>query len=442
MILEILESYQQEVSSVESIIQRYTSLIVNEDSNYKSIIHLSQNSILKAKELDHYFKITRKLKGRLHGIPVVIKANIYTNDDLPTSCGSVILKDFYPNRNAKIVDWLIHEGAIIIGKSNMSEFSNYVSNSAPSGFSSLGGQTKCIFGDNFSVGGSSSGSAVAVSASFCCLAIGTETDGSVVYPAAHNGAFAFKFKPQQVSTDGVIGISSFFDSTGLMTNNLADLKYIFSLFVNKPNTNFGIKKVFIQDKSFLILGSEISSRNLLLKINEYLLHEKIDSVSGEFIEDINPYFDMMDVICQTEFKKAITENTPFSEEEFILSCRKKLLNIHYQDIHEIERSFSSNYQESGHYQRAINTISELRVTKAEQLKNDGIDLILSLTLGPDEIASTANLAGLNHLVIPIHLNENLPISLSIMATEEKAHLSFIFAKNFLDFIQRSFSYHI
>ena len=94
MILEILESYQQEVSSVESIIQRYTSLIVNEDSNYKSIIHLSQNSILKAKELDHYFKITRKLKGRLHGIPVVIKANIYTNDDLPTSCGSVILKDF------------------------------------------------------------------------------------------------------------------------------------------------------------------------------------------------------------------------------------------------------------------------------------------------------------------------------------------------------------
>ena len=150
----------------------------------------------------------------------------------------------------------------------------------------------------------------------------------------------------------------------------------------------------------------------------------------------------MDVICQTEFKKAITENTPFSEEEFILSCRKKLLNIHYQDIHEIERSFSSNYQESGHYQRAINTISELRVTKAEHLKNDGIDLILSLTLGPDEIASTANLAGLNHLVIPIHLNENLPISLSIMATEEKAHLSFIFAKNFLDFIQRSFSYHI
>ena len=116
MILEILKSYQQEECSVESVIERYIRLIMDEDSNYKSIIHLSQISLLKAKELDHNFKNTQKLKGRLHGIPVVIKANIYTNDDLPTSCGSLILKDFYPNRNANIVDWLIHEGAIIIGK--------------------------------------------------------------------------------------------------------------------------------------------------------------------------------------------------------------------------------------------------------------------------------------------------------------------------------------
>ena len=209
MILEMLKSYQQEESSVESIIEQYNRLIIDKDSNYKSIIHLSQNSLLKAKELDHNFNKTRKLKGRLHGIPVVIKKNFFTADNLPTSCSSVILKDFYPNRNANIVDWLIQEGAIIIGKSNMSEFSNYISNSAISGFSSLGGQTKCIFGEDFTSGGSSSGSAVAVAALFCCLAIGTETDGSVVYPAAHNGAFAFKFKPQQVSTDGIIGISSF-----------------------------------------------------------------------------------------------------------------------------------------------------------------------------------------------------------------------------------------
>jgi Asp-tRNA(Asn)/Glu-tRNA(Gln) amidotransferase A subunit family amidase len=435
MILEMLKSYQQEESSVESIIEQYNRLIIDKDSNYKSIIHLSQNSLLKAKELDHNFNKTRKLKGRLHGIPVVIKANIFTADNIPTSCGSVILKDFYPNRNANIVDWLIHEGAIIIGKSNMSEFSNYISNSAISGFSSLGGQTKCIFGEDFTSGGSSSGSAVAVAALFCCLAIGTETDGSVVYLAAHNGTFAFKFKPQQVSTDGIIGISSFFDSIGLMTNNLDDLEYTFSLLVNKPIKNSEIKNIFIQDKSFNISGSENISQKLLLKIKEYLLQKEIHSVSGKFIEIINPLFEMIDIICQSEFKKAIKENTHFSEVDFILSCRRELLGSHYQDIHEIERSFSSNYQESGHYQNAINTISELRETKAEQLNIDGIDLILSLTLGPEEIASTANLAGLNHLVIPIHLDENIPISLSIMATEEKAHLGFIFADNFLDFLK-------
>jgi Asp-tRNA(Asn)/Glu-tRNA(Gln) amidotransferase A subunit family amidase len=435
MILEILKSYQQEECSVESVIERYIHFIMDEDSNYKSIIHLSQISLQKAKELDHNFKNTRKLKGRLHGIPVVIKANIYTNDDLPTSCGSLILKDFYPNRNANIVDWLIHEGAIIIGKSNMSEFCNYVSNHAKDGFSSLGGQTKSVFGENFSVGGSSSGSAVAVSASFCCLAVGTETDGSVVYPAAHNGAFAFKFKPQQVSTDGVIGISSFFDSIGLMTHHLSDLEYVFSLLVDKPKMNSGIKKVFIQDKSFQLKDSENSSQKILLKTKEYLLQKEIEYVSGEFIEDINPYFDMMDIICQTEFKKAITENTDFSEEEFIRSCRRELLGSHYHDIHEIERSFSSNFQESGHYQKAINTIPALRESKAKQLKTNGIDLIISLTLGPDDIASTANLAGLNHLVIPIQLDETLPISLSIMADEDKAHLSFIFAEEFLEFLK-------
>lgn len=438
MILEILKSYQQEVCSVESIIEQYIRFIEVKDSIYNSIIHLSQNSIVKAKELDHNFKNTRKLKGRLHGIPVVIKANIYTDDDLPSSCGSVILKDFYPNRNATIVDWLIQEGAIIIGKSNMSEFSNYISNTAKSGFSSLGGQTTCVFGENFPVGGSSSGSAVAVSASFCCLAIGTETDGSVVYPAAHNGTFAFKFKPQQVSTDGVIGISSFFDSIGLMTNNLADLEYVFSLLVNKPIKNYDIKKVFIQEKSFNIAGSEVDSLKLLLKINEYLLQEEIEYISGEFIEDIDPYFEMMDVICQSEFKKSITENTDFSKEQFLSACRQELLGYHYENIDEVERSFSSNYEENGEYQKAISTISELRDSKDEALKNDGIDLVLSLTLGRDEIASTANLAGLNHLVIPIQIDKNLPISLSIMASEDKAHLSFIFAENLLNFLKSEY----
>ena len=77
----------------------------------------------------------------------------------------------------------------------------------------------------------------------------------------------------------------------------------------------------------------------------------------------------------------------------------------------------------------------MRESKAEQLKINGIDLIISLTLGPDDIASTANLAGLNHLVIPIQLDDNLPISLSIMAVEDKAYLSFIFAENFLDFLK-------
>lgn len=437
MILELLKSYQRNLCSVETQIERVIMRINLEDAKYNSIIHMSNDSIFKARELDNYFQKTNKLKGSLHGIPVLIKDNICTNDNLPTSCGSLILKDFYPKRNANIVDWLINEGAIIIGKTNMSEFSNYVSNNSESGYSSLGGKTNCIYGDKFPVGGSSSGSAVATAASFCCFSVGTETDGSLVYPAAHNGVFAFKLTPKQASTKNVIGISSFFDSIGFMSKNLSDLNFICSIYnKSKPSDEF-IHKVFIQDESFLISGIEERCQNLLLYLKEFLLIEGIVIENGSFIENIETYFNSMDIICQTEFKSEIIEKTMLSKELFLKSCRETLLNFHYTDINEIERSFGSNIEESDHYQRSKNKILKLQELSEKKTNEEGIDLIIALTLGPNEVASLANLAGLNHLVIPTHIGGDLPISLSIMTNEKKAKLSFVFAEKFLNYLQQN-----
>jgi len=225
MIRSLIDSYKSRDLTVEESIRNFLNLIEVKNSSFNAILHINNEAISAAIELDQYLNKYNKLKGRLHGIPVILKANIETNDKQPTSCGSVLLKDFFSSKNAAIVNLLLDEGAIILGKSNMSEFSNYVSNYSESGFSSLGGQTISAYGSTHPVGGSSSGSAVAVAVSFCAFSIGSETDGSVVYPAAHNGTFAVKFGYNSLSTKGVIGISTYFDSIGYFTKNIDDIRF-------------------------------------------------------------------------------------------------------------------------------------------------------------------------------------------------------------------------
>src|SRR5690606_6451604 len=126
------------------------------------------------------------------GIPVLLKDNIDTGDGLANTAGSLLLADNLPMDDATIVARLREAGAFIIGKANLSEWANFRSTSSSSGWSSLGGQTKNPFDTTRSTCGSSSGSAVAVSAHFTMLAVGTETDGSLVCPAAVNGVVSIK----------------------------------------------------------------------------------------------------------------------------------------------------------------------------------------------------------------------------------------------------------
>jgi Asp-tRNA(Asn)/Glu-tRNA(Gln) amidotransferase A subunit family amidase len=427
MIINILKAYEAGEILVESLISNYLQRIISQDDAFNAVIHINNNAVNEAKTLDAFFRKNKKLKGRLHGIPVIIKANIKTNGDLPTSCGSILLENYYANENALIVDWLHHEGAIIIGKSNMTEFSNYVSNSAKCGFSSLGGQTNSIFGQDFQVGGSSSGSAVSVAASFCCFAIGTETDGSVVYPAAYNGVFAHKFVPGEISLKGVIGISSFFDSIGIFTANLDDLSFLVNLITPSNNVCIPIKKVFVEKQSFDMLGNSAAYTNLFEKVNAFFRNQEILLENGNFIEDMEPYFKQMDVICQTEFKEVVTSDLSYSKSLFLELCQNKLLGTYYHDMNEINRSLHSCFDQTNEYQTSISSIIELQFIKKKFLIENNFAFLFSFTLGSIDISSIANLAGLSHLVIPIRQETDFPISLSFMGLKEKTHEIFNFA---------------
>ncbi|HUW69616.1 MAG TPA: amidase [bacterium] len=162
------------------------------------------------------------VRGPLHGIPIMLKANINTGDGMATTAGSLALHGFCPGRDAAFVRRLRDAGAVILGKTNLSEWANFRSTHSSSGWSSEGGQTRNPYAPDRSPGGSSSGSAVAVSANLCAAAVGTETDGSIISPASFNSIVGIKPTIGLVSQEGIIPISKSQDTAGPMARTVTD----------------------------------------------------------------------------------------------------------------------------------------------------------------------------------------------------------------------------
>jgi amidase len=186
------------------------------------VIELNPEALAIAKTLDAERK-AGKLRGPLHGIPVLIKDNIDTADAMKTTAGSLALVEApRPGADAFIVQQLRAAGAVIIGKTNLSEWANLRSTRSSSGWSGRGGQTRNPYALDRSPSGSSSGSGAAVAASLCAVAVGTETDGSIVSPANANGLVGLKPTVGLVSRSGIIPISHTQDTAGPMTRTVRD----------------------------------------------------------------------------------------------------------------------------------------------------------------------------------------------------------------------------
>jgi amidase len=163
-----------------------------------------------------------RVRGPLHGVPVLIKDNIETADRTMTTAGSLALEGWYAPEDAPLVARLRAAGAVILGKTNLSEWANFRSGKALSGWSGRGGQTRNPYALDRTPSGSSSGSAVAVAAGYCALAVGTETDGSIVSPASINGIVGIKPTVGLVSRRGVIPISHTQDTAGPLATTVHD----------------------------------------------------------------------------------------------------------------------------------------------------------------------------------------------------------------------------
>ena len=223
-IQQLQQGMQSGKFSSRSLVEKYSDRINDVDERgpaINSVIELNPEAESIATRLDQERKAGR-VRGPLHGVPILIKDNIDTADRMMTTAGSLALVGAKPTRDSYVAEKLRAAGAVILGKTNLSEWANFRSNHSSSGWSGRGGQTKNPYVLDRNPCGSSSGSGAAVAANLCAAAIGTETDGSVVCPSSANSLVGIKPTVGLISRAGIIPISHSQDTAGPMARTVAD----------------------------------------------------------------------------------------------------------------------------------------------------------------------------------------------------------------------------
>ncbi len=251
-------------------IYRIQQIEGNKDIALNSIISLSKDAIKEAEKRDREKK--KKRKHMIYGMPILLKDNI-GYDGLPTTAGAVILKD-NRTKDAYIVKKLKEHGAIILGKTNLSEWAYYFCNGCPLGYSAVGGQSLNPYGRMlFETGGSSSGSGTAIAANLAVAAVGTETSGSILSPSSLNSITGLKPTVGLLSRSGIVPISSTLDTPGPMTKNVTDNAILLDALTGfDPSDSASLKTS--GNKNYTKALKLVDLKNKRIGVFSYLLENK------------------------------------------------------------------------------------------------------------------------------------------------------------------------
>ncbi|MGE5349996.1 MAG: amidase [Actinomycetota bacterium] len=223
-VTQLQQGYDNGDFTVTDVVQAYLDRIEAIDDSgpmLNAVIQVNPDALAIATQLDAELKEGKK-RGPMHGVPVLLKDNIDTHDQMETTAGSRALSGSHPLQDSYVAMKLREAGAVIIGKANLSEWANFRGNLSSSGWSGVGGQTKNPYVLDRNPCGSSSGSGVAVSANLCMIAIGTETNGSIVCPSTANGIVGIKPTVGLLSRSGIVPISFTQDTPGPMARTVSD----------------------------------------------------------------------------------------------------------------------------------------------------------------------------------------------------------------------------
>lgn len=251
----------------------------DKDLGLNAIISINPNAVKRAEKLD---KSSFDDHHLIYGMPVLLKDNINAAG-MKTTAGAMALIDNKTKSDAHIVQNLTKNGAIILGKVNLSEWANFLCAGCPNGYSAIGGQTLNPYGPTkFDTGGSSSGSAASVAANYAVAAIGSETSGSILSPASQQSVVGLKPTVKKINQDGIIPISSTLDTPGPIAKTVADARIVYSAMINE-NKTFNESNVNKLEHNFRLGVIKSYMQDTLYNKSIELLREK-----GVYIEIVEP----------------------------------------------------------------------------------------------------------------------------------------------------------
>jgi amidase len=441
--------------TAESIVKLYLERINDIDKKgpgINAIIEINPDAQKIALDLDKE-RASGKIRGPLHGIPVLLKDNIDTADKMQTTAGSIAMEGNIAQNDAFVVKQLRNAGMVILGKTNLSEWANFRSDRSSSGWSSRGGQTKNPYVLDRSPCGSSSGSAVSVAANLCVVSIGTETNGSIACPASMNNVVGIKPTVGLVSRSGIIPISKTQDTAGPFGRTVRDAALLLGAMAGiDPDDHVTISskgKALTDYTPFLkidgLQGKRIGIEKSFLKKHEgvdTLFKDAIDLMKSkgatlvelEFVK-IKDLGNSEGQLLQYEFKeglnaylskangkiKSLEELIQFNKDN-----REKAMPIFSQEI--LEESQAKGDLKSAKYKEAYDKITGIRKTIDQLLHEHKLDALCGPATGPSWCIDPVNgdfwtgygsygpaaMAGYPSITVPMGLVNEIPIGLSFL----------------------------
>lgn len=401
-----------------------------------------------------------KVRGPLHGIPILIKDNIEARGPVPTTAGSLALKDNITNRDAPLVARLRDAGAVILGKTNLSEWANIRSNDSTSGWSAVGGLTKNPHALDRNTCGSSAGSGAATAASLAPIAIGTETDGSITCPAGVNGIVGFKPTVGLVSRTHIVPISHSQDTAGPMTLTVRDAALVMTVIAGsdaadpataeadarKVDYAAALSPAALKGKRIGVLRDRIGNRPDVAALFAAALKQMADL--GATVVEIADSRKGLEELGDAEFEVLMTElkadmaaylaslpatGGPKTLADLIAFNKANPEEMKWFDQSLFELAESKGGLDSPAYIAARDKAARLAGTEGidRLMKAHDVDLLVGVTNGPAWTSDLVNgdhysgpsasqlpaVAGYPHLTVPMGAVQGLPIGLSIIGAK-------------------------
>ena len=451
---EIQRSFKNKTYTIVELTEYYLSRI--ESLNLKgpklnAVITVNPEAIKIANKLETE-RLQGKSRGPLHGIPILLKDNINTFDRMPCTAGSRIMNNSYPLSDSPVAAQLRKAGAIIIGKANLSEWANFHSYVSSSGWSGIQGQTKNPYKLDCNPCGSSSGSAVGVSANMSVLAIGTETNGSIVCPSNNNGIVGIKPTVGLISRTGIIPISETHDTAGPMARTVKDAAICLGALTSsdpldtktlqenrKPQSDYTafLKLDGLKGKTIGYYSAPLKEDERLVPVmEETIRYFRENGAKVIEIEDITlkGIYKASFTVMLYEFKQGINKYLNNLGANTVVKNLSEIIDLTFNDSiemanngHEIlTLAQSKGDLNTKEYLEGLKMITELKQDFVRVMNKYDLDAIISPTGSPAwkidvlngdtfgaSSSSISAITGNPNITVPMGIIDGLPVGLSI-----------------------------